>query len=66
MNCANLSYANLSYSDLSAADLSQTNLRGATLLGAVTDDTIFIDAEYDSSTMWPTNFDPISRGAKLR
>jgi uncharacterized protein YjbI with pentapeptide repeats len=66
MNCANLSCADLRDSDLSLVELSQANLRGATLLGATVDGIILTDAEYDSSTIWPINFDPISRGAKLR
>lgn len=42
------------------ADLRSTNLEGADLSGAS-----FIEAIYNSDTVWPSGFDPAAAGALL-
>jgi len=42
------------------ADLRSTNLEGADLSGAS-----FIEAIYNSDTVWPSGFDPVAAGALL-
>jgi uncharacterized protein YjbI with pentapeptide repeats len=42
------------------ADLRSTNLEGADLSGAS-----FIEAIYNSDTVWPSGFDPVAAGSLL-
>jgi hypothetical protein len=66
----NLSDAYLTHTRLRGAMLAHANLNGAFLSGADLqdanlDDASFLGARYDTSTRWPTGFDPKAQGAVL-
>ena len=58
---ADLSGAGLQGANLSGAYLAVTDLRGADLTDAVLEDTRFIGALWDETTLWPDGFDPPPR-----
>ena len=72
---ANLKWANLTDADLKRADLREANLKWAYLVGANlsfadlrgTDLTgaFLAGAKYNKQTLFPDNFDPVSRGMVL-
>ncbi|MEA5575671.1 pentapeptide repeat-containing protein [Anabaena sp. UHCC 0451] len=76
LSAANLSGANLRGSDLSFADLSQANLQNADLRGAMLfsadlrqanlQGTHLEKADCDHNTHFPTDFDAIAAGVKMR
>ncbi|MDZ8186739.1 MAG: pentapeptide repeat-containing protein [Nostoc sp. ChiSLP02] len=73
---SNLSGANLRGTDLSFADLSQANLRDADLRGALLMSANLREADlkgaklekadYDRSTHFPENFDPVKAGMQIK
>jgi hypothetical protein len=60
---ADLRCANLASRNLWGADFSEADLCGAILEDCQTTDTVFAGARYDATTVWPTGFDPVERGA---
>ena len=73
---ANLNTANLRGTDLSFADLNQANLKGADLRGALLmsanlrqanlKGTNLEKADYNRSTHFPQNFDPVKAGMQMK
>ncbi|MGF2035799.1 MAG: pentapeptide repeat-containing protein [Nostoc sp. CmiVER01] len=73
---ANLSGANLRGTDLSFADLGQANLKDANLKGALLMSTNLRQAnlkganlekaDYDRSTNFPQDFDPVKAGMQIK
>ncbi|MEH2435167.1 MAG: pentapeptide repeat-containing protein [Nostoc sp.] len=73
---ANLSGANLRGTDLSFADLGQANLKDANLRGALLMSTNLRQADlkganlekadYDRSTNFPQDFDPVKAGMQIK
>ncbi|UQA57825.1 NACHT domain-containing protein [Polyangium aurulentum] len=61
---ANLVFANLSSANLTGANLTGTNLRGADLRNAQLTSVDLRSALYDSSTLWPHDFNPNDAGAR--
>ncbi|MDZ8222299.1 pentapeptide repeat-containing protein [Nostoc sp. ChiVER01] len=76
LNEANLSGANLRGTDLSFADLGQANLKDANLRGALLMSTNLRQAnlkganlekaDYDRSTNFPQDFDPVKAGMQIK
>ncbi|WP_322966077.1 pentapeptide repeat-containing protein [Sphingomonas fuzhouensis] len=73
---ADLRGANLCQAKMVKADLSGSNfgydklgvaakLQGAQLLEAIIEDSNFIGAEYDDFTVFPKDFNPITRGMRM-
>ncbi len=62
---ANLEKAVMKNADLEKANLTHAKLQGADLTGANLSQAILEKAQFDSTTKWPDNFDPLSKSAVL-
>ena len=54
--------ADLNEADVQNADFSNCNFKGAVITCRNASQANFVDAVYDSSTVWPDNFDPVVAG----
>lgn len=60
---ANLRGAIFTGANLKGANLERTDMRGALLCGADLCDASISYSVYDETTVWPDNYDPVTRGA---